>query len=152
MTTIGDGHDGQALARAVALFVAANGRMDPREIRALDELKAYGRMGVSREGFLTLVAQCLERVGDGLSSCSWLHERDQAYVEELLDAVVDQAQRLAACRLGAAILTADGRVTGEERLVFGHALARWRISQGMVSQAILDDGNRPWSGARPAVP
>ena len=152
MRTIGDGRDGEAAAHVVALFVAANGHVDPREIGILDELEAYGRLGVSREGFLALVADCLERVGDGLSSCSWLHERDQAYVEELLDAVVDPAERLSACRLAAAILTADGRVTGEERLVFGHALARWRISRAMVSQAILDDGNRPWSAPRPAVP
>lgn len=152
MRTIGDGHAAGAAARVVALFVAANGRVDPREIRILDELKAYGRLGVTREGFLAMVAECLARVGDGLSSCSWLHERDQAYVEELLDAVVDPGERLTACRLAAAILTADGRVTGEERLVFGHALARWRITRAMVSQAILDDGNRPWSGAHPAVP
>jgi tellurite resistance protein len=152
MRTIGDSRDSGAAAHVVALFVAANGRMDPRELRVLDELKAYGRLGVSREGFLALVAECLERVGDGLSSCSWLHARDQAYVEELLDAVVDPAERLTACRLAAAILTADGRITGDERLVFGHALARWHITRAMVSQAILDDGNRPWSGAHPAVP
>ena len=136
-----------AAARVVALFVAANGRADPREVAILDELGAYGRLGITRERFLGLVDECLEQVGYGLSGCSWLHERDQSYVDSLLDEVRDPADRLSVCRLGAAILTADGRVTGDERLVYGHALARWRISQAQVTQAILDDGNR-----RPQAP
>lgn len=145
------GRGSLAAAQVVALFVAANGRADPREVAILDELQAYGRLGVTRERFLRLVDECLEKVGYGLSASSWLHERDQAYVDDLLDAVTDPADRLTVCRLGAAILTADGRVTGDERLVYGHALSRWRISQGQVTQAILQDGNRRLQGQRRAA-
>ena len=43
------------------------------------------------------------------------------------------------CRLAATVITADGRVTHDERLVYDHALARWRINQSDVTHAILDD-------------
>jgi len=36
--------------------------------------------------------------------------------------------RVLVCRLAAAVITADGLVTHDERLVYEHALARWRIS------------------------
>ena len=145
------GGQAAAAARVVALFVAANGRADPREIAILDELGAFERLGVTRERFLDLVDECLEQVGYGLSGCSWLHERDQNYVDGLLDEVADPADRLSVCRLGAAILTADGRVTGDERLIYGHALARWHVSQAQVTQAILDDGNRHPQAPRSAA-
>ncbi len=131
-----------AAARVLALMVAANGHADPRELQALEELDAFARLGVPRAHFLALVDECLQAVGHGLAECSWLRARDQAYVDRLLDAVVDPEERLTVCRLAAAALTADGQVTGDERLVFDHALARWRISRSRVTEAIRHDGIR----------
>ena len=127
----------EAPARVLALLVAANGRIDPRELQVLEELDAFERIGVPRERFIALAQECLQEVGAGLAECSWLRARDQAYVDRLLDAVTDPQLRLVLCRLAAAAATADGRVTGDERLVYDHVLARWRISRTMVTQAIL---------------
>ena len=60
-------------------------------------------------------------------------------IDALLDAVPGTNDRMLVCRLAAAVITADGRVTHDERLVYDHALARWRINQCDVTQAILDD-------------
>lgn len=140
-----------AAARVLALMVAANGRADPRELKALENVDAFVRLGMPRGHFLALVDECLNEVGHGLAECSWLRARDQAYVDRLLDAVVDPQERLMVCRLAAAAVTADGHVSGDERLVFDHALARWHISRAMLTEAILHDssrsGGRPWHAA-----
>lgn len=146
-TRTGPGTPSAAAARVLALMVAANGRADPRELQALEDVDAFARLGVPREHFLALVDECLKEVGHGLAECSWLRARDQAYIDRLLDAVVDPHERLMVCRLAAAAVTADGIVSGDERLMFDHALARWRISRSMVSEAILHDGARHGGGA-----
>jgi len=128
-----------AAAHVLAMMVAANGHVDPSELRVLEGLDAFRRLGVTRQRFVDLARRCIEDVGASLCERSWLGVEDQIYVDELLDAVVDMQQRLLVCRLAAAVVTADGRVTHGERLVFDHALARWRISQSMVSKAILND-------------
>jgi hypothetical protein len=38
-----------------------------------------------------------------------------------------------------AVVTADGRVTTDERLVYEHMLGHWGICDAMVVQAILAD-------------
>jgi hypothetical protein len=133
-------------ARVLALMVAANGRADPREVRALQDIGAFERLGLPRERFLALVDECLEAVGHGLAECSWLRVRDQAYLDRLLDAVVDPQERLLVCRMAAAALTADGQVSGDERLVYDHMLARWRIHRSQVTEAILHDRPRRHDG------
>jgi hypothetical protein len=47
--------------------------------------------------------------------------------------------RLLVLRLSAAAITADGRVSCDERMVYEHALARWRIRPQQMSEAILQD-------------
>lgn len=127
----------EARARVLALMVAANGRVDPRELQALEDLGAFERIGVTRERFVALAQECVQDVGAGLADATWLRARDQAYLDGLLEAVTDPNERLLLCRLAAAVVTADGRVSGDERLVFDHVLARWRVSRVMVTQAIL---------------
>lgn len=129
----------EAPARVLALLVAANGRIDEREMAALDRLDAFVRLGVGRKRFLEMSRECIRDVGASLCERSWLRTTDLMYVNALLDAVPDESQRLLVCRFGAAAITADGRVTGDERLVYNHTLARWRIRQDQVSQAILHD-------------
>jgi hypothetical protein len=127
----------QARARVLALLVAASGDIDARELQALDELGAYACIGVPRERFVALARECLHEVGASLAQCTWLRSSDRTYVDRLLDAVTDPQERLLLCRLAAAAVTADGRVSGQERLIYDHVLARWHVSHSMVTQAIL---------------
>jgi hypothetical protein len=129
----------EALAHALAMIVAANGRIDARELSALDELHAFRRVGVSRERFVDIARSCVADVGVHLCDRSWLCADHLTYIDALLDAVPGTNDRMLVCRLAAAVITADGRVTHDERLVYDHALARWRINQSDVTQAILDD-------------
>lgn len=130
----------EAPARALAMMVAANGRIDELELGALDTLDAFSCLGVSRARFVALAQACLRDVGTGLCERSWLRAEDLRYIDALLDAVPAPDQRVLVCRLAAAVITADGRVSDDERLVYGHALTRWHISQEAVTQAILAAG------------
>ena len=132
-------HAAEAPAGVLAMMVAANGRIDERELRVLDELDAFRRIGVSRDRFVELARACLKDVGASLCEKSWLRASDVLYLDRLLDEVRDPNQRLLVCRLAAAAITADGRVSPDEQMVYSHALARWRVSQTMVSHAILND-------------
>lgn len=120
---------GDAAARALAVIVAANGRIDERELRALDQLDAFRQLGVARQRFVDMAQRCTTDIGAHLSDRSWLRTDHIAYIDELLDAVPDAESRRLVCRLAAAVVAADGQVTHDERLVYDHALARWRIDR-----------------------
>lgn len=132
-------HAGEAAASVLALMVAANGRIDAREMRALDGLDAFTRIGIRRARFVDLAQGCLDDIGSSLCECSWLRTPALSYIDALIDRVEDPRERLLLCRLAAAVITADGVVSVDERMVYSHVLARWHISQHMVTQAILHD-------------
>ncbi len=132
----------QALGHALAMMVAANGQVDAQELLTLEQLDAFARIGISRAHFVALADACVSEVGTQLCERSWLSAAHADYINSLLDAVPEGDPRMLVCRLAAAVITADGRVTHDERLVYDHALARWRISQASVTQAILHDRSR----------
>lgn len=132
----------EAAAHALAMLVAANGRIDPREMHALAELDAFRRLGVTRQRLVELARQSLAELDAKRCDRLWLSAADAACLNALLDAVPSREERLLVCRLAAAVITADGCVTGDERLVYHHALTHWQISQAMVTDAILRDRRR----------
>lgn len=144
-----DRHDpaADAAARVLAAMVAANGRVDRRELQALDTLDAFGQLGLDRERFVALAEE-------GVASRA---EAPWAAMEpplSLLAAVTDRAQRLRLCRLAAAVITADGEVSPAERMAYERVLAHWCITPQMVRSEIRrqpprDDGGsavRPLGG------
>lgn len=132
----------ESAAGMLALMVAADGRVDAREMRTLEELKAFSRIGVRRKRLIELAQGCVDDIGSNLCECSWLRAPTLDYIDAMLDRIDEPRERLLLCRLAAAVITADGVVSAGERMVYGHVLARWRISQSMVTQAILHD--RPY--------
>ena len=131
-----------AAASLLALVVSANGRIDAREVAELDRLRAYRRLGIQRESFMTLAETALEEVGLPLSQSQWLRLSDRSRLMALQQAVVDPALRLLVCRLSAAVITADGRVTADERLVYASILIHWGVTDTMVAHAIMRDHGR----------
>ncbi|HEX6363072.1 MAG TPA: hypothetical protein VFZ93_08965, partial [Albitalea sp.] len=120
-------------AQVLALMVAANGRIDDRELQALDRLDAYRRLGVTRDELVGMARGCLDTLGAGLGQLSRIDARRGAYIDGLLDAVREPRERLVVARLGAAAIVADGRITNDERMVYARVLMTWHITQNMVS-------------------
>ena len=128
-----------APAHVVAMLVAADGRITANELGTLERLDAFRRLGIGRDDFIDLAQGCIDEVGHGLHEQSWLRSADLFYVNGLFDAVECETLRLLVCRLGAAALTADGCVRRDERMVYEHLLARWRIHSQQVAAAIRQD-------------
>lgn len=129
----------ECVARALALLTAANARVDNRELKRLDELDAYQRIGVSRARFVELAQACRDEVGEKLVGYSWMSADDIGRIDRILDAVNDPQLRILVCRLAAAAITADSCVCDAERMVFDHMLGRWHVNRSMVTEAIWDD-------------
>jgi hypothetical protein len=55
----------------------------------------------------------------------------------LQQAVDDRELRLLVCRLCAAVITAGGSVTGDERQLYASLLGQWGLTQSMVAHAIM---------------
>ena len=105
----------------------------------LDQLRAFERLDIDRDRFVELAHQYVREWSADSAARRWLSPTDLDYIGRRLAPVRNPQQRLLVCRLAAAIITADGRVSDPERLVYRHALGRWNISHAMVTQAILAD-------------
>lgn len=126
-------------AMLLAIVVAANGRIDGRELAELERLHAFERLGVGRDRFLSAAKAALQDVGVPLSQSRFLRPSDWSLMVALQAAVHDPRRRLLVCRLSAAVITADGRITSDERQVYAALLGHWGVTQPMVAQAIRRD-------------
>ncbi|MEK8026608.1 MAG: hypothetical protein RLY78_4159 [Pseudomonadota bacterium] len=129
----------EAAARLLAIVLSANGRIDERELAVLDRLQACERLSIGRDHLLDLVEQNLRHTQRVLRFASGLGLPDHARMLRLQQQVDDPALRLLVCRLAAAIITADGQVSDEDRDVYGFLLGQWGLTQSMVAQAIMRD-------------
>jgi hypothetical protein len=127
--------ESEAPAQALALILSADGSVSERALGLLDDLGAFGPLGVSRKRFIELARDCSCRIDPGLCEDSWLSDEDIVCIEALLDAVRQPEDRLLICRLAAAVMEDHGLVTHGARLVFDHALAHWRIDQAALPSA-----------------
>jgi hypothetical protein len=88
----------ESSARALALIVAANGRIDERELHALDRLDAFRRLGVARDRFVELAHTCLSEMGREWCADWWLPPKRARYIDALLDnARSSSRQRCSSC-------------------------------------------------------
>ena len=133
-----------AAASLLAIVTSANGHIDAREVAALDGLHAYRRLGIPRAAFLRRADAALEEIGLALSGSGWLRLSDRSRLLALQQAVDDPELRLLVCRLAAAVITADGRVTADERLVYASLLGHWDVTDAMVARAILRERGPRW--------
>ncbi|CAN5315672.1 hypothetical protein BH11PSE9_BH11PSE9_27560 [soil metagenome] len=127
MTTC-SAYPSECAAHALALLAAADACLDSGKLKRLDELDAFGRLGVSRVRFLELAVACRAEIGEGLVGCSWLPASHITHVDRILDAVGDHSLRLLVCQLAAAVIEADGHVNEAERLLFEYMLGRWHLT------------------------
>lgn len=128
-----------AAAELLAIVVAANGSIDASELAELERLGAFERLRLPRAKFMRLADAALNDIGLVLSRRRWLGSRERARMLALQLQVRDRAEQLTIARLAAAVITADGRVTPDERQVYGALLSAWGLSHGMVTHAIMTE-------------
>lgn len=130
----------EAMARVLALGMVADTELDAREVATLTSLDAFGRLGLSRTGFMAVARDFCAELRDRMGLAPWLSLSDLALIDAVLAGVRDPGKRLLVCRLFAAVITADGRVHELERRIYDHMLARWGYTRRDVAEAIRRDG------------
>jgi len=128
-------HMPQPAARLLAVAVAANGRIDPREVAALDQLDAYGLLAVGRDRFLGMAEEAVKEIGTGLSETQMLRLSDRSRLLLLQFSVEDPKQRILVCRLSDAVIHADGEVTPGERQIYDSLMRHWALSPASVAES-----------------
>lgn len=129
----------RAASRVLALAVAANGRVDARELAELSRLDAYRRLGIDGSEFADMA---LREVGDAamqLEDHGVLRSETHTRLLGWLAEVADPTLRLLVCRLAAAVITADGQTSRGERCLYGMLLGGWGVTPIMVAYAIMRD-------------
>jgi len=126
----------EAMARIVALFVVSDARVDAEEIDTLQQIRAFERLGITRERFRAVAGRFSLDLG---GPYGWMRMADLQIVDRLLAEVRSPAMRLRVARLAAAVITANGRIDESERAVFDHMLQRWGLTRRRVAQAIRED-------------
>lgn len=127
-------------ASLLAIAIAANGRVDPREVAELDRLGAYDLLGVRRDCLLQMAGVALQEIGVTLSETCWLRLVHRSCMLKLQYGVSDALQRLLICRLTEAVIRADGEVSGGEWLIYATMLHHWGLTQAAVGEATLRRG------------
>jgi hypothetical protein len=138
----------ECAAYALALLTAADACVDGVKLRRLDELDAFGSIGVSRARFLEFAIGCRDEIGESLVGQSWLPASQMAHIDRILDAVGDSPSRLLVCGLAAAAMEADGCIDDTERLLFEYTLARWHVPETLVTTSGI---TTPSGGQAPAA-
>jgi hypothetical protein len=127
----------KAVASVLAMVMATHPESNPREVRMLEDLDAFRRIGLSEAEFLRLVARFRSGEGCELSQHNYAHPDDLELIDELLDGVRDVRHRLLLCRLASCVITVDGQVDSLERSLYDRMLLRWGYTRTSVSRAIL---------------
>jgi hypothetical protein len=126
-----------AMAQVLAMVMASHSRLDRRELRLLEGLDAFNRIGVSEAEFLQIARKLRHSAFKALRDHAWLHLDDLEAIDAICDGVHDRGHRLLLCRLAACVITADGRIEGLERTLYERMLLRWGHTPSSVAQAIL---------------
>jgi uncharacterized tellurite resistance protein B-like protein len=129
----------EAMARILALMMVADTDLDEREVRTLEDLDAFNRIGMPRSEFMRVAKEFCADLGRRMGEQSWLRLSDIELIDSLLDDVRDPRRRLLVSRLAAGVITADGQVSELERMVYDHMLCRWGLTRSVVSKAIRED-------------
>lgn len=125
------------MAQVLAMVLAVHSSGDPRELRMLEELDAFRRIGVSEAQFKRIVRSYREGACRTLSEHGYPYPSDLQFIDEILDGVHDAQHRLLLCRLAGCLITRDGRIDDLERTVYDRMLLRWGHTRASVSRAIL---------------
>ena len=126
-----------AMAEVLAMVMASHSELDPRELRLLEGLDAFRRIGMSEAAFLKIANRLRHGACKSLADHAWLHSDDFEAIDDILDGVRDTRHRLLLCRLASCVIAADGCIGELERTLYDRMLLRWGYTRASVSQAIL---------------
>lgn len=116
----------EAAARIVALALIANGRIKAVETAALDALCAHQRLGLTRPQWHGVIHDlCTDLLGP--ARCGDEGCIPSELLDDMLDAIDDDALRRLVLRLCSAVVHADRQIDDGESFVLLAAIERWGL-------------------------
>lgn len=135
----------QAAARVLILAMLSDGRLDPVEVKMLDQVDAYERLGLKRTEFYGVMQQFCGELLELQSHT--LHGRlGRATLQRWLDAVQDRELRRQLCRLLFDVIRSDRNLHPGESTMFWQALDGWGLR---ISDVVSCRGAAPRVTAAP---
>lgn len=116
----------RAQARLVVLALLADGRIDEREIDALDSRGIFTDLGLARSAFVEVLSDFCGDVAGQLPVSGGGYELTQNALGGLLDEVSDRTVREKLFRHMLAVINSDGYVSNAENLLIRSTIDRWQ--------------------------
>ena len=127
----------EARARILALALMADGAIDPRELRLLDDRKTISLLGMEPEQFDQVFYEfCTDMLSTAHRTRSGQLELDADTIDLLLDEISSPALRRATLRAMMDIVHADQHLAGGEAVLIDQALKRWSLDMHQLSGAL----------------
>ena len=115
----------QAVARVLAMMMVSDGKLHPREIEVLDELRIFDIVGISQLGFMSVVHDyCSDLLASGNASGR-------------IKLVDDRRTRVLACGMLLNIVNADDNISDAELAVLRYVLERWSLPLDALERELL---------------
>lgn len=130
--------DSQAtMARVLAMTMMADACFHPRELEALDRVRGFSRLGLSRNAFLSVASECFEARMRSMRAANRAELLDDASLNVALDAVQSPGKRELVYRLVIELLPADGRLSAGELALLQRILDRWDLRDTALEQGLV---------------
>lgn len=118
----------EAASRVVAMTMITDANLADGEIEAVDELRLYELLGLTRGQFLDVVRDyCMDLVVEATPG-GQVRLLDPARIDFIADHVDDRRLRLGLCAMMLNIIAADGALRDAELAVLARVLARWGLT------------------------
>lgn len=116
----------RAKARLIILALLADGRLDKRELEALERRGVFATLGIAREDFAEVMYDFCADVAVRLTAGTDGYRLTPAMLSGLLSEVSDRQAREQLLQLIFAVISSDGRLSDAEEDLFWSAVETWR--------------------------
>lgn len=122
----------QAKARLVVLALLADGRLDEREMAALDRRGVFADLGISREDFVQVLYDFCSDVAGLLLVGPGGYKLAPKSLAGLFGEVDDGKARDRLLQHIVAVISSDGHLSDGEEILFRSALDHWQAAAGKM--------------------
>jgi uncharacterized tellurite resistance protein B-like protein len=126
----------EAASRIIAMTMITDANLDDGEIAAVDELRLYELLGLTRGRFLDVVRDYCEDLVAEVTPGGRVRLLDPMRIDFIADHVDDRRLRVAVCAMMLNIIAADGALRDAELAVLTRVLARWGLTLEDLSREL----------------
>lgn len=129
----------RAKARLVVLALLADGRLDEREMAALDRRGAFATLGITREDFVRVLYDFCSDVAGQLPATSRGYRLTPKMLDGLFGEIVERETCEKLLQLIFSVISSDGRLTDAEESLYWSAVRQWRPDTIKISSRTLPE-------------